>query len=56
VSTMIPPPEPARHGIAESLALIDHLRRLAFDGSLSPDDALRRVRDAFNAHDQEGTS
>ena len=30
MNPMIPPPEPARHGINETLALIDSVRALAF--------------------------
>ena len=40
------------HSIAETLALVDELRRLAHDTTLEPDDALRRIRDTFADHDQ----
>jgi len=40
------PPE-RRHSIADVLALVDRLRRLAYDLTLEADDALRRIRDAF---------
>jgi hypothetical protein len=43
VST-IPPPEP-RHGIAELLTLTTAVRRLAFDHTLPPSEALGRIRD-----------
>ena len=49
--TTIPPPEP-RHGIAELLRLVGAVRRLAFDRNLPPDDALRRIRDAFADYDE----
>ena len=39
------------HSIAETLALVDRLRRLAFDVTLDPADALRRIRDEFGVHD-----
>jgi hypothetical protein len=50
VSHSIPPPE-QRHSIAEVLTLVDRLRRLAFDVTLAPGDALRRIRDAFADYD-----
>jgi hypothetical protein len=37
--TTIPPPEP-RHGIAELLGLVGTVRRLAFDTSLPPTEAM----------------
>ena len=49
------PAEP-RHGIAEALRLIDELRRLAYNRSLAPDDAMRRIRDAFAEHDHPEAS
>ena len=49
--TTIPPPEP-RHGIAELLRLVGAVRWLAFDRNLPPDDALRRIRDAFADYDE----
>jgi hypothetical protein len=49
--TTFPPPEPARHGWAELLRLVDALRRLAYDFTLAPDDAMRRIRDAFCDYD-----
>jgi hypothetical protein len=49
---VIPPHEPPRHSIASPLRLIDEVRQIAFDASLAADDALRRIRDAFNAHNE----
>ena len=61
MNPMIPPPEPARHGInetlalndgiAETLALVDRIRRIAFDRPLADDDIARRIRDAFRGED-----
>jgi hypothetical protein len=45
------PTEPARHSIAELLRLVGAIRRIAYDITLSPGDALRRVRDAFADYD-----
>jgi hypothetical protein len=50
VSTTLPPPDPGRHGIAELLALVGTIRRLAF-GSLPPIEALGRIRDTFADYD-----
>jgi hypothetical protein len=50
VSHTIPPPEPS-HNWADLLRLVDRLRRLAYDFSLAPDDAMRRIRDEFGVHD-----
>jgi hypothetical protein len=47
-------PEPARHGWAELLTLVGAVRRLAFDRSLPPSEALGRIRDAFQNYDQQG--
>jgi hypothetical protein len=49
--TTIPPPEPS--GIAELLRLVGAVRRLAFDRSLPPPEALGRIRDAFCEYDGE---
>jgi hypothetical protein len=38
-------------GIAELLGPVGAVRRLAFDRNLPPDDALRRIRDAFADYD-----
>jgi hypothetical protein len=43
-------PEPGRHGWAELLRLVGAVRRLAYDRSLAPDDAMRRIRDAINEY------
>ena len=51
--TTIPPPEP-RHGIAELLRLVGAVRRLAFDRTLPPSEALGRIRDAFRSYDRGG--
>jgi hypothetical protein len=50
--TTIPPPEP-RHGITELLRLVGAVRRLAFDRTLQPPEALGRIRDAFRSYDEE---
>jgi hypothetical protein len=48
--------------MANVLALVERLRRLAYDRSLAPDDALRRIRDEIGTYDgiysddDEGTS
>ena len=51
VDTTIPPQQPGRHGWAELLRLVGDVRRLAYDRSLAPDDAMRRIRDAFGVND-----
>ena len=51
MSTTFPPPEPGRHGIAELLALMTAIRRIAYSRALAPDDAMRRIRDAFADYD-----
>jgi hypothetical protein len=51
VSTTFPPPDPGRHGWAELLTLVGAIRRLAYSQSLAPDDAMRRIRDAFDIYD-----
>ena len=51
--TTIPPPEP-RHGWAELLTLVGTVRRLAFDTSLPPTEALGSIRDAFSDYDSQG--
>jgi hypothetical protein len=50
VNDTFPPPDPARHGIAELLTLVTTIRRLAF-GNLPPIEALGRIRDAFHEYD-----
>jgi hypothetical protein len=54
VSTTFPPPEPARHGWADLLTLVGAVRRLAFDHTLPPSEAMGRIRDAFRSYDDEG--
>ncbi|MET0915298.1 MAG: hypothetical protein ABWY81_03760 [Jiangellaceae bacterium] len=49
-------PEPGPHGWAELLNLVGAVRRLAFDHSLPPSEALGRIRDAFRVYDEEGTA
>ena len=49
----IPPPEP-RHGITELLRLVGAVRHIAHDRTIEPDDALRRIRDAFHEYDHQG--
>jgi hypothetical protein len=50
VSYSLPPPD-RRHGIAELLALVRGIRLVAYDRSLAPDDAMRRIRDRFGEYD-----
>jgi hypothetical protein len=47
------PTDPPRHGIAGLLTLVGAVRRLAFDTSLPPTEAMGRIRDAFA--DDEGS-
>jgi hypothetical protein len=51
VST-IPPPEP-RDDIAELLRPVGAVRRLAFDRTLPPSEALGRIRDAYHDYDAD---
>jgi hypothetical protein len=51
-----PPPEPARHSIAELLALVGAIRRIAYDITLEAGDALRRIRDLYAEYDAGGAS
>ena len=44
-------PEPRRHGLAELLTLVGAVRRLAFDRTLPPSEALGRIRDLFADYD-----
>jgi hypothetical protein len=44
-------PEPARHGWAELLTLVDRIRAIAFDRTLAPIEALGRIRDLFRDRD-----
>ena len=50
MSYSIPPPEHP-HTWAELLALVGAVRRIPHDSTLAPDDAMRRIRDAFRAYD-----
>ena len=50
MSYSIPPPEHP-HPWAERLTLVGADRRIAHDSALAPDDAMRRIRDAFRAYD-----
>ncbi len=45
--------QPGRHRIADTLALVDRIRAIAFDRSLTNDDIARGVRDALREHDGE---
>ena len=56
MSTTFPPPEPARHGIAELLRLVGAVRRIAYDVTLEAGDALRRIRDLYAEYDAGGVS
>ena len=40
------------HSIADSLRLLDQIRSVAFDRTLTPMEAVGRIRDAFTAHDE----
>jgi hypothetical protein len=42
------------HTWAELLRLVGAVRRLAFDTSLAPAEAMGRIRDAFQDYDQQG--
>jgi hypothetical protein len=44
-------PEPGRYGWNELLTLVGAVRRLAHDHTLSPVEALGRIRDAFAQYD-----
>ena len=52
VEPTFPAQEPGRHGWANLLVLVGAVRRLAFDHTLPPSEALGRIRDAF--HDYDG--
>ena len=56
MSHTFPPAEPGRHGIAELLALMTTIRRIAYNRCLAPDDAMRRIRDAFLVYDHAGAT
>lgn len=40
-----------QHSIADLLALVGAIRRIAFDITLEAGDAMRRIRDAFADYD-----
>ena len=46
----LPTPPERRHSIADTRALVDKIRRIAFDHSIEDRDIARRIRDAFRAH------
>jgi hypothetical protein len=52
VSHTFPPQQPGRHGWAELLTLLRAVSRIAYDPSLAPDDALRRIRNLLSERDQ----
>jgi hypothetical protein len=45
VTTTVPPQEPGRHSWADLLRLVGAVRRLAFDRTLPPSEAMGRIRD-----------
>jgi hypothetical protein len=49
-------PESGRHGWAELLTLVGSVRRLAFDRTLPPAEALGRIRDQFRSYDEGSTT
>jgi hypothetical protein len=55
VSYSIPPPEQP-HTKAELLTLVGAIRRIAYDITLAPDNALRRIRDLYAEYDAGGAS
>jgi hypothetical protein len=55
VNDSIPPPKP-RRGINELLRLVGAVRRIAYDSSLEPGDAMRRIRDEFKSYDEGSTT
>ena len=44
------------HTWAELLRLVDAVRRIAHDRTIEPDDALRRIRDAYQDYDEGASS
>jgi hypothetical protein len=48
----VPPHEPGRHGWAELLTLVGAVRRLAFDTSLPPTEAMGGIRHAYRDYDR----
>jgi hypothetical protein len=56
VNHTFPPHQPRRHGWAELLTLVGAVRRLAFDTSLPPTEAMGRIRDVFHDYDHSSHS
>ena len=54
MSNTFPSREPGRHTWADLLRLVGAVRRLAFDRTLPPSEAMGRIRDAFADYDQQG--
>ena len=52
MNTTLPPQEPGCHTWAELLRLTTAVRRLAFDRTLPPSEALGRIRDAYRDYDR----
>jgi hypothetical protein len=52
VNYSIPPPD-RQHSMANVLALVTAIRKVAFDRSLKNDDIARAVRDLIREHDGE---
>jgi hypothetical protein len=52
VSTTFPPQQPGNHSWANLLRLVGAVRRIAYDPTLDPADAMRRIRDLLSEHDQ----
>ena len=50
----LPTAKAGRHGWADLLALVAAVRRLAFDRTLPPPEALGRIRDAYQDYDRQG--
>jgi hypothetical protein len=53
VEPTFPPPEPARHSCTDLLAVIGGIRRIAFDRSVPPIEAMGQIRDEFRVYDGE---
>jgi hypothetical protein len=53
VDLTVPTPPERRHSIADTLALVDAIRAIAYEPShrSPPDDQMRRIRDAFGEYD-----
>jgi hypothetical protein len=50
VAPTVPIPPDGQHSIAETLALVDRIRAIAFDRTLPDVDIARGIRDAFREH------